>query len=55
MARHSGPEQRTIAIAALPGAVDKAYIVESLVLEDASSNRDVRQGLLVKALIDLVT
>lgn len=26
---HAGPDTRTTAIAALPGAVDKAYIVES--------------------------
>jgi hypothetical protein len=26
---HAGPETRTTAIAALPGAVDNAYIVES--------------------------
>lgn len=26
---HAGPETRTTAIAALPGAVDSAYIVES--------------------------
>ena len=46
---HAGPETRTTAIAALPGAVDNAYIVESA----SSMNRVGREIEKLRTLLEV--